>query len=191
MFAEFYGWIEDITVYMIVVTLIYKLSANSSYKPYIKLFTGLLMIIIIMTPIAKIWNGDMDLSLKKERYDWEIESARISEEFYTEESKKIMLNTYQEKVEEQVRSKLEEYDLFLSDLEIAFGEGEEYGVIKQMHMTVSYEKDNSNQDNQIQVGEIAFSENKTVSSVVELKLKDWFYDMYGVTGEQVNIYLKK
>lgn len=190
MFAEFYGWIEDITVYMIVVTLIYKLSANSSYKPYIKLFTGLLMIIIIMTPIAKIWNGDMDLSLKKESYDWEIESARISEEIYTEESKKIMLDTYQEKVKEQVSSKLEEYDLFLSDLEIAFGE-EEYGVIKQVDMAVSYEKSNSNQDIQIQVGEIAFSENETVSSVVELKLKDWFYDMYGVAGKQVNIYLKK
>lgn len=191
MFAEFYGWIEDITIYMIVVTLIYKLSANSSYKPYIKLFTGLLMIIIIMTPVAKIWNGDIELSLKKESYDWELESARISEEIYTEESKKIMLDTYQEKMKEQITSKLEEYDLFLNNLDVTFGEGEEYGVVRQVDMTVSYEKNNSEQNLQIQVGEIAFSEKETVSSVVELKLKDWFYDMYGVEGAQVNIYLKK
>lgn len=191
MFAEFYGWIEDITIYMIVVTLVYKLSANSSYKPYIKLFTGLLMVIIIMTPIAKIWNGDIGMSLKKESYDWELESARISQEIYTEESKKIMLDTYQEKMKEQIIDKLKEYDLFLNNLEITFGEEEEYGIIKQVDMTVSYEKNNSAMNIQIQVGEIAFSEKETVSNVVELKLKDWFFDMYGVDGEQVNIYLKK
>lgn len=191
MFAEFYGWIEDITVYMIVVTLIYKLSANSSYKPYIKLFTGLLMVIIIMTPIAKLWNGDMEVSMRKEKYDWEMESARISEEIYTEESKKIMLDTYREEVKAQICNKLEEYDLFLIDLDVIFGEGEEYGIIKQVEMTVSYEKSNSDQEIQIRVGEIGASNKEMVSSVVELKLKDWFYEMYGVSGEQINIYLKK
>lgn len=190
MLAEFYGWIEDITVYMIVVTLVYKLSANSSYKPYIKLFTGLLMVMIIMTPVVRIWNGDVELSMKKEKYDWELESARVSEEIYTEESKKIMLDTYLEEVKQQISGKLEEYDLFLSDVSVVFGEGKEYGLIKQIDMTVSYEE-SKREEIVIDVGEITFSKGETVSSVTEIKLKDWLYDMYGVGRENINIYLKK
>ncbi len=187
MLEAFYGWVEDITVYMIVITLIYKLSANSAYKPYIKLFTGLLMVIIIMTPIAKIWNGDWELELNQEKYNWELESARISEEIYNEESRKIMLETYGEEIEQQVRKKLTEYDLFLEELQITFGEDKEYGIIKNMKIIVSYE--NNEDSNKIQIGNITFSEQEKVSNVIELKMKEWLSDTYGV--EQADIYLKK
>lgn len=186
MLEAFYGWVEDITVYMIVITLIYKLSAGSSYKPYIKLFTGLLMVIIIMTPIAKIWNGDWQFQLNQEKYNWELESARISEEIYNEESRKIMLETYREEIRQQVTKKLTEYDLFLEDLQISFGEGKEYGYVKKMELVVSYEKSD---ETKIQIGEIAFSNQEKVSSVTELKIKEWLCDTYA--AEQVDIYLKK
>ena len=32
MLEAFYGWVEDITVYMIMITLIYKLSASATYQ---------------------------------------------------------------------------------------------------------------------------------------------------------------
>ena len=129
MLEAFYGWVEDITVYMIMITLIYKLSASATYKPYIKLFTGLLMVIIIMTPITKIWNGDWELELNQEKYNWELESARISEDIYNKEGRKILLETYQEEIEQQTAKKLSEYDLFLEELQITFGEGTEYDPI--------------------------------------------------------------
>ncbi len=187
MLEAFNGWVEDITVYMIMITLIYKLSASATYKPYIKLFTGLLMVIIIMTPITKIWNGDWEVELNQENYNWELESARISEEIYNEESKKIVLNTYQDEIEQQTEKKLAEYDLFLEELQITFGEGTEYGLVKEMQMTVSYE--NPGEDKEIQIGSISLSEEEKVSSVTELKIKEWLSDTYGV--EQAEIYLKK
>ncbi len=187
MLEAFYGWVEDITVYMIVITLIYKLSASSAYKPYIKLFTGLLMVIIIMTPIAKIWNGDWELELNQEKYNWELESARVSEEIYSEESRKIMLETYRGEIEQQTKRKLAEYDLYLDELLITFGEDKEYGVIKNIEMVVSYE--NYDENNKIYIGDITCSEQGKVSSATELKMKEWFHDTYGV--EQADIYLKK
>lgn len=187
MLEAFYGWVEDITVYMIVITLIYKLSAGSAYKPYIKLFTGLLMVIIIMTPIAKIWNGDWELALNQEKYDWELESARISEEIYSEESRKIILETYRGEIEQQIMKKLAEYDLYLDELQITFGENKEYGIIKNIEMAVSYE--NYEDENKIHIGDITFSQQEKVTSAMELKIKEWLYDTYGV--EQADIYLKK
>lgn len=187
MLEAFYGWVEDITVYMIAITLIYKLSAASAYQSYIKLFTGLLMVIIIMKPIAKIWNGDWELELNQEKYNWELESARISEKIYGEESRKIVLETYRTEIEQQTRKKLSEYDLYLEDLQITFGEGEEYGVVKNMKMVVTYEK--YEDSNQIHIGDIMFSKQEKVSSAIELKIKEWLCDTYGV--KQADIYLKK
>ena len=87
---SFYGWIQDITVYMILVTLIYKLSVNSSYKPYIKLVTGLLMIVLIAKPVVSLGNGDFKTILQQETIDYQVESARISQEIYEEQRKKII-----------------------------------------------------------------------------------------------------
>ena len=187
MLEAFYGWVEDITVYMIMITLIYKLSASATYKPYIKLFTGLLMVIIIMTPITKIWNGDWELELNQEKYNWELESARISEDIYNKEGRKILLETYQEEIEQQTAKKLSEYDLFLEELQITFGEGTEYGMIKEMQMTVSYESPGN--DKEIQIGSISLSNKEKVSSVTELKIREWLSDAYGV--EHAEIYLKE
>lgn len=187
MLEAFYGWVEDITVYMIMITLIYKLSASATYKPYIKLFTGLLMVIIIMKPVANVWNGEWEVELNQEKYNWELESARISEEIYNEESRKIMLETYRSEMEQQISKKLSEYDLFLEKLQIMFGEGAEFGLIKEIQMMVSYE--NPGDRMVIQIGDISLENKEKVSSVTELKIKQWLSDTYGV--ELAEIYLKK
>ena len=184
MMESFYGWIQDITVYMILVTLIYKLCVNSSYKPYIKLVTGFLMIVLIGKPLVSLGNGGFEKILEQKTIDFQVESARISQEIYQEESRKIILETYKEEIERQLDEKLQEYGLFLQSVEIEFGEGEEYGTLKEIQLEASYDK---NPDDTL--GELELE--GSVAGLQEIKIARWIEEGFGIEQENIHICLKK
>lgn len=53
-----YGWMKSLIVYLIFAGAIINLSPSGDYKKYIRLFTGLVAIIIIVKPISYIFNYD-------------------------------------------------------------------------------------------------------------------------------------
>lgn len=181
---SFRQWICDIAIYMIVVTLIYRLSANSSYKPYIKLITGLLMIVLIAKPVVSFGNQDFQEYLERETTYYQIESARMSKNIYEEKSKEIILASYKEEITAQLKEKVEEYGLFLQTVDMEFGEGEEYGVLKEVSLTASYDK---NPDTIL--GEITIED--SVASVPEIKMTQWISENFGVDEDDINISIKK
>lgn len=181
---SFRQWICDIAIYMILVTLIYRLSANSSYKPYIKLITGLLMIVLIAKPVVSFSSQDFEKYLERETTYYQIESARMSQNIYEEKSKEMILASYEEEIKAQIKEKVEEYGLFLQNADITFGTGEEYGVIKEVSVTASYDK---NPD--IILGEITLED--SVASVPEIKMAQWICENFNVEQEHIDITIKK
>ncbi len=45
-------WVRSIVIYMILVTTLWYLLPDNQYKKYIRLFTGLLLILIVLKPAA-------------------------------------------------------------------------------------------------------------------------------------------
>lgn len=54
MFDYLYEWMQNIAFYLVLVTAVLNIVPNTSYKKYIRFFTGLLMIILLTTPILKV-----------------------------------------------------------------------------------------------------------------------------------------
>ncbi len=54
MFEYLYQWIENITFYLVIVTVMIQLIPNNSYKKYVRFFMGLILIIMLSNPIMKI-----------------------------------------------------------------------------------------------------------------------------------------
>ena len=48
-------WIRNIAYYMILVTAMVQVIPNNSYKKYISLFTGMVFILLLTTPILKLF----------------------------------------------------------------------------------------------------------------------------------------
>jgi stage III sporulation protein AF len=48
-------WIRNIAYYMILVTAMVQVIPNNSYKKYIRLFTGMVFILLLTTPILKLF----------------------------------------------------------------------------------------------------------------------------------------
>ena len=58
MFDFLYEWIQNIAFYMVLVTAVMHMIPNPDYKKYIRFFTGLVLILLIVTPILKIFGTD-------------------------------------------------------------------------------------------------------------------------------------
>ena len=62
MFIFLKEWIQNITFYFILVTLVMQMIPNQSYKKYIQFFTGLILVLLLAEPIMNI--VEMDFSIE-------------------------------------------------------------------------------------------------------------------------------
>lgn len=56
-----YGYIRNICIFMLVITLILNIFPEKSYKKYIKLFAGFLLLMLIFNPIVKYKKSNTDI----------------------------------------------------------------------------------------------------------------------------------
>ena len=54
MFGFIYEWIRNIAFYMVLVTVVVQVLPNHTYKKYIRFFTGMILILLLMTPVLKL-----------------------------------------------------------------------------------------------------------------------------------------
>jgi len=54
MFEFLNQWIQNITFYLIIMTLLLQMVPDKSYRKYIQFITGLILILLLIDPILKI-----------------------------------------------------------------------------------------------------------------------------------------
>lgn len=63
-----YHYVKNICVFMLVITLILNIFPDRQYRKYIKLFAGLLLIILAMNPIVNLGKKRIDISSIIDQY---------------------------------------------------------------------------------------------------------------------------
>ena len=53
MFNYFYEWLRNLAFYMVLVTAVLQLIPNRSYEKYIRFFCGLILVILLLTPVMR------------------------------------------------------------------------------------------------------------------------------------------
>lgn len=54
MFDYIYEWLKNLAFYMILVTAVIRVLPDNSYQKYIRFFSGLILVVLLMTPIFKL-----------------------------------------------------------------------------------------------------------------------------------------
>lgn len=60
--SVFYEWVRNIVICLLVISLIYQLLPDSDYKKYMRVCAGLILIVVVMTPVLKLFGADLQLS---------------------------------------------------------------------------------------------------------------------------------
>ena len=84
MLEEVYAWIQNISVYLIVAAAVMHAVPGKDYGKYIRFFSGLMLILLVFTPLLKVMGmGDTFYMLYKgNEYEMEKREIEMTEELY-------------------------------------------------------------------------------------------------------------
>ena len=72
--AEIYAWIRNIVIYLILNTIIMNLLGSSSYKKYVSIISGMILLLIVVSPFLKLldMDGILDYYLNSNIYQSDV-----------------------------------------------------------------------------------------------------------------------
>lgn len=136
--------VQNLVIYMFLVTIILNLTKASGYKKYIELFTGLVLILILLTPVVRLLTGEdvLEKSLMAKQFLFE---SRDSAEFIYEaetDTKKELLRLYEEKVKERIKLLGEDKGMEVERVKIELSEAEDgFGSIERVEVWLKEKKE--------------------------------------------------
>ena len=80
MLEWIYGWIQNISVYLIVMAAVMHAIPGKDYGKYIRFFSGLVLIILLMTPLLRLTDMEDSFRSRVQEQNMEQESASFLEE---------------------------------------------------------------------------------------------------------------
>lgn len=107
MLEQLYTWIQDLTVYLIMVTAVMQVIPGKDYKKYIRFFTGLVLILLILTPVLKITGmyGTFETLYQDREYEMEqTEKEKLIRRLEEIEIQDYFPGSVQEELEEEADS---------------------------------------------------------------------------------------
>ncbi|MDI9475855.1 MAG: stage III sporulation protein AF [Natronincolaceae bacterium] len=198
-------WVITIISVIIFVTFIEILIPNSNYKRYINVITGLLLIVVILTPLTKFINRQIDFEeeVLKIFNQLELSTARNRVNNIEYSNDEAVMALYKNKISEQIKSYIEnntEYIVSEVFVEVEDENSSQFGTITGLDITLREKTGNSKPANktvkpvQINVS-IGKNNNNTVeaSSILisskEDLIKGDISDLYDVSKDNINIHI--
>lgn len=210
-----YSWIKDIIIYLILITVVMNLLGKSNYKRYIGVFTGMILVILVVSPLIKFFHIENTLEYYFAANKYTIESEDISGKMVDMESQQqeIILKEYKNKIKEQVNQIVENQGLYPVSIEVEVYEEKEnsnFGTIKTISIVASREEeakseegDTKNVDkvaiDKIKIASIVDAENESnngnetlyVLSIEEIEVKNTLADFYNIPFDNINISIQE
>lgn len=200
-------WVITIISVIIFVTFIEILIPNSNYKRYINVITGLLLIVVILTPLTKFINRQINFEeeVLKIFNQLELSTAqnRINNIRYSNDEAVIAL--YKNKIGEQVKSYIENNTEYIVDevfVEVEDENSEQFGTITNLDITLSEKTgDSKSADKTIEPVQINVSMGRNNNNTVEASsilisskedlIKGDISNLYDVSKDNINVHILK
>ena len=188
-----YETIRNISVIIILTTIVNNLLSENSYKKYVRFFSGLAMIIIIMNPVFNILYGNGDIfsgikinTLKADRDELEEELL-----MYGGTAEEKIKEEYRGIVEESLDIIASENNLIITDKSIDIDmepESDTFGEVKAVLIrALSEDKETGIQDINIDSDGNVYD---ISSGVKGDKLREEVADYYGIDKNKVEVYIR-
>ncbi len=205
---EIYSWVKDIIIFLVLSTIINNLLGKSTFKKYINLITGIILVILVISPLFKLFKLERSLDYFMSTNFFIAESENINSILLDseKEQKNRILAEYKARIHSQIASLIENQDLYLIDLSITVDEDSEsvtFGSLKTIDLVAGYKKqktkDNLSKIEPIEIGKIEIG-NKAEDNKVkerdylspeEINVKNLLSDFYNMKPDNINISIQK
>lgn len=202
MEAEIYSWIKNIVIYMIINTIIMNLLGNKSYKKYISIVSGMILVLIVISPLVKLLKLEDSLDYFLQYNYFSIETSDFKNQLAQAEEKQdeAIFSEYKKKIKEQVKELLLEEEVYLKTCQITIDENPEsstFGTILAMNITASTDPAQETDSDRLiidridipKVGSTQKDREETAKSLspMEITIKNELSDFYKMEQGNINI----
>lgn len=209
-----YSWMKNIIIFLILVTVIFNLLGKSNYKKYVGLVTGLILVLLVITPIITLFGKEDILNFSLNSHGTLVQAEDISDELFRMEklSEDSMFSEYKEVIRGQTIKLLSEKGLVLRSMKIEINTDKDslnFGEILGMEIEASYlktseitkegEKTGVDKIDPVTIGQIKVDSNEGEKqekqqislSPMEINIKNVLADFYNVDSSNINISIQE
>ena len=191
---EVYSWIKNIVIYMILNTVIMNLLGNKSYKKYVSIVSGMILVLIVISPIMKLMKLDENLDYYMQANDFAVETSDFKHDLSRMEEKQseAIFMEYKEKIRMKIKELLLEEEVYLDNFDVTIDTdtgSSTFGELLRIDITASMEEKESN-SSRLQIEDIEIEEvnidqeaetvDKKVPSPKEITIKNKLSDFYNM-----------
>ncbi|NLK27559.1 MAG: stage III sporulation protein AF [Clostridiales bacterium] len=203
---KIYDWIRSIVIYMIMNTIIMNLLGNSSYKKYISVISGMILVLIVISPLLELLHLDLNLDYYLASNDFAIETSDFENRLRRMEQKQMneIFGEYQEKLKASIQDLLASEEVFLDEFHLEFDKDQKspsFGVIKGMDIKASIKNEENTKENdakdkilieRVIIDRIAKRDKEEskldqLPTPLEIKIKNKLSDFYNIEPDNINI----
>ncbi|MBE5966332.1 MAG: hypothetical protein E7255_05125 [Lachnospiraceae bacterium] len=200
--GRIYEWIKNIVIYMILHTIIMNLLGNSSYKKYVSIISGMILVLIVITPLLEFMNLSDTLDYYIASNDFAIETSEFKNSLKNMEDRQVneVFGEYKERLKQSAEEFFKEEGFSIKEFDITFDKdanSSTFGQVTGMKITASNEDGTEKESDLIQIKRIEIeriepskeTENadKQPPSPLEIKLKNKLSDFYNIEPDNINI----
>lgn len=202
MQAQIYTWIKNIVIYMIINTVIMNLLGNKSYKKYVSIVSGMILVLIVISPLVKLLKlqDNLDYFLRYNEFALDTSDFKSNLKQVEEKQSKAVFSEYEDKIKTQVKKQLQKDNLYMKSCEITFDtdtKSNTYGEILGMTITAATEKSEETGGDSLAVEKIEIPHITTdkqdteasakLLSPLEINIKKELADFYNLKQGNINI----
>lgn len=134
--------VKSIIVFLLLVTVFMNLIGKSTFKQYISIFVGLVLIIIVIRPVLTLFNASDKVDHYFNMNLYQSNAKDLSNELYSveEKYKERIVNEYKATIQTQIETILGNYALHGSKVQVSIEEDPEKsncGEILAIHIVAS------------------------------------------------------
>lgn len=205
---EVYSWVKNIIIFLVLSTIVNNLLGKSTYKKYINLITGIILVILVISPFFKVFELDKSLEYYMSTNFFVAESENINKVLLDseQEQKDRILAEYKDRINEQIASLIKNQDLYVIDLKITIDEepgSVSFGSLKTIDLKAGYKKqktkDNLSKMEPIEIDKIKIgneeedhrTNERDILSPEEINVKNLLSDFYNMKPDNINISIQE
>ncbi|MCI8503803.1 MAG: stage III sporulation protein AF [Dorea sp.] len=103
MFQYLYEWTQNLAFYIVLITAVLHAVPDSGYKKYIRFFTGMVLILMMVTPIFRIFGKDSQIMnfYKSREYETKLREIENVSDYFKDFDSADILKEAEESTGEQ------------------------------------------------------------------------------------------
>jgi stage III sporulation protein AF len=199
---EIYAWIRSIVIYMILNTIIMNLLGGSTYKKYVSIVSGMILVLLVISPLLHIMDFDDKLKDYFTYSNYSIETSDFKNDLQQMEhsQRKLIFAKYQGKIQNQIKAMLLEEGVCLHTFSMNVDQdvqSKTFGQITAFNITAAVEKAEKKSSstrliNKIEIDNVKLKEAKENAakrppSPLEIHTKNRLSDFYNIEPDNINI----